>query len=69
MDNYIVLKNVVIEGSDYLIGDEVEISEEVAVSLLNASQIAVATPKKTTDRSVGLSSSEGKKVKKRAKKK
>jgi hypothetical protein len=66
---YEVLKNVVIEGSDYLIGDSVEIEQPVAAGLLAAGQIAEHGESKSTDRSVGLESSEGKPVKKRSKKK
>jgi len=66
---YEVLKNVVIEGSDYLIGESVEIEQPVAAGLLAAGQIAEHGESKSTDRSVGLESSEGKPVKKRSKKK
>ena len=66
---YEVLKNVVIEGSDYLIGDSVEIEQPVAAGLLAAGQIAEHGESKSTARSVGLESSEGKPVKKRSKKK
>ena len=66
---YEVLKNVVIEGSDYLIGDSVEIEQPVAAGLLAAGQIAEHGESKSADRSVGLDSSDSKPVKKRSKKK
>ena len=66
---YEVLKNVVIEGSDYLIGDTVDLEQPVAAGLLAAAQIAEHGESKSMDRSVGLESSEGKPVKKRSKKK
>ena len=65
---YEVLKNVVIEGSDYLIGDSVEIEQPVAAGLLAAGQIAEHGESKSADRSVGLDSSDSKPVKKRSKK-
>ena len=69
MEKYEVLKNCVIEGSDYSIGDSVELEQPVAAGLLAAGQIAEHGESKSTNRSVGLDSSDSKPVKKRSKKK
>ena len=68
-NKYEVLKNCVIEGSDYSIGDSVELEKPVAAGLLAAGQIAEHGESKSTNRSVGLDSSDSKPVKKRSKKK
>jgi hypothetical protein len=68
-NKYEVLKNCVIEGSDYSIGDSVELEQPVAAGLLAAGQIAEHGESKSTNRSVGLDSSDSKPVKKRSKKK
>ena len=64
-NKYEVLKNCVIEGSDYSIGDSVELEQPVAAGLLAAGQIAEHGESKSTNRSVGLDSSDSKPVKKR----
>ncbi|QDP48580.1 MAG: hypothetical protein Unbinned4234contig1002_6 [Prokaryotic dsDNA virus sp.] len=70
MKKYEVLKNCVIEGSDFSIGDTVELEEPIAVGLLAAGQVAEQVGEtEKTDRSVGLDSSDTKPVKKRSKKK
>jgi len=69
MTKYKVLKNCVIEGKDYSIGDDVELERPVASGLLAAYQIAAHLGSTTADRSVGLDSSDSKPIKKRAKKK
>ena len=66
---YEVLKNCVIEGKDYSIGDDVELERPVAAGLLAAYQIAAHSGSKAVDRSVGLDSSDSKPIKKRSKKK
>ena len=68
-NKYEVLKNCVIEGSDYSIGDSVELEQPVAAGLLAAGQVAEQGESKSTNRSVGLDSSDSKPVKKRSKKK
>ena len=68
-NKYEVLKNCVIEGSAYLIGDSVELEQPVAAGLLAAGQVAEHGESKSTNRSVGLDSSDSKPVKKRSKKK
>ena len=68
-NKYEVLKNCVIEGSDYSFGDSVELEQPVAAGLLAAGQVAEHGESKSTNRSVGLDSSDSKPVKKRSKKK
>ena len=68
-NKYEVLKNCVIEGSDYSIGESVELEQPVAAGLLAAGQVAEQGESKSADRSVGLDSSDSKPVKKRSKKK
>ena len=68
-NKYEVLKNCVIEGSDYSISHSVELEQPVAEGLLAAGQVAEQGESESTDRSVGLDSSDSKPVKKRSKKK
>tara|TARA_B100000427_G_C15518610_1_gene599314 strand:+ start:1349 stop:1558 length:210 start_codon:yes stop_codon:yes gene_type:complete len=67
---YEVTRNVVIEGKDHHAGDVVELEKSVAVGLLASGQVVEHSKEsKSSDRSVGLDSSDSKTVKTRSKKK